>query len=323
MWERLARRLGRLEPKPFFRLATLADPFQPCEEIWMASLRMLRACLRYNIPVIVNTKSVLASRSPWLDVLQALADRGLVLVQVSLAFLESWSLLEPRAPPPEERLELIEKLGEHGVPVVVRVQPLVPGLEEEQSRVLQLALEAGALGAIGESLRETREGLMELSRRLGYSLLEACRWEPYQPLGAGELLHPVAEWRLHIHTRMWSIARAYGRVYTACKEGIYWLWSRGRDCCQAWLGIRHPYMLRPTLYELLYTGSTSVVEAVERLGEPYKASTMLRGYPKVVRRGMKLHEKRLERLARSSKHVAKLVMLKDAPYSLARAVEDS
>lgn len=313
-WSRLARRLRRLDYKPFFRLATLSEPLQGLEKVWMVSLTMLQTALRYKIPVILNTKSTRVLASPWLDLVLALADQGLVLVQVSLAFEDSTAAkLEPNAPPTSQRLEVVERLAEHGVPVVARIQPLVPGLEHEHVRVAREALEAGARGLIGESLRATKQDIQHMSKLLDIDLLREANWQPYQLQqvpGKQGLLHPNPHWRLHMHTTLQNLATAYGRTYTACKEGIPP--QPGKDCCQATQHTKTPVILRPTLYELARLGLEDPLEACERLGKPYTCSNW-KALPKMVKKALKAHEARLRRLAKSKQHTRKLLLIDKPP----------
>ncbi len=288
MWEKVCKRIARSSLKPFFRLATLTDPFQPREESIQASLRILRLCYHFDIPVIVNTRSNLICKSPWIDLLQCLADKRLVIVQLTIPFYCSqWILLEPKSPSPEERLEVISKLREHGIPVVARIQPLIPGLEECHLKAASEAIRAGALGIIGESLRETLNGLKKLSKLLGYDLLSQCSWEPYSS-SSGGLLHPHREWRITIHRLLHNTVRGLGAHYSACKDEYYDWWSPGKDCCMAWLAL-NDYILRVTVYELAYTHTLSVKSAVEKLKGRYVHSEF-QGLDRLVRRGLKRHE---------------------------------
>ena len=315
LWERVARRLSRLDGKPFFRLATLSDPLQPAETVSAASLEMLRTASRYGVPVVVNTKSDLVARSPWLDVLASLADRGLLLVQLSIGFGDrTASLLEPRAPPPARRLEALETLAEHSIPAVVRVQPLVPGLEEEQLAVAREALERGALGVIGESIRETRMGFKTLSRLLGYSVEEAAGGlEPYQLVeveGREPLYHPSTAWRTRIHEALARLAQGYGRPYAACKDGVEPGYVPGRDCCLTWIAMPGR-LLRPTLHEYLYlsreagrplTPREFVEECMERLSSRgYVCGDAVNQLPNPVSKAFRLHERKLLRLVESGR----------------------
>ncbi len=314
LWKRTARRLEKTEPKPFFRLATLSDPFQPVEERFMVGLEMLRIAYRYEIPVIVNTKSDMLVKSPWLDVLTSLADRRLLLVQLTIGFSDPIaSLLEPHAPPPSRRLEALETLAEHGIPVVVRVQPLIPGLEEDHLSIAREALERGALGIIGESLRETVEGFKRVSRLLGFDVAAVAGLEPYQLAeveGRTPLYHPRLRWRLRIHEELASMARVYGRAYASCKDGVQRDYHPGRDCCLTWISLDRR-MLRPTLHEYVYLSARlrAWLEPMEFLEEcrtrltryGYVCGNGLDGYPNPVRKAFRLHERKLLKLVETGK----------------------
>jgi DNA repair photolyase len=321
LFEKLASKLPENLPKPMFRLATLSDPFQHFNgRVPGAVKALLRSALRLEVPLIVNTKGPL--RDPELiPLLQSLADHGLILVQVTVAFSDEVALrLEPGAPLPSERFEIVEALAEHGVPVVVRVQPLIPGLEEEHLWAAEEALERGALGLIGEPLRETREGLETLYNLLNLNW-KAYRWEGYQ-LGIEEgrepLLHPHREWRMWMHSSLEAIASKHGRPYAPCKDMLLTntRWYRpGRTCCLEWLALHEPPLLRPTLHEYAYLGmpKTPPEELCEILGWPYTCTTsQLQQYPKPIRKTLQAHMKRLWRLINSPKLTQLLEKLQPA-----------
>ena len=305
-FERIARRLPRGLPRPFFRLSTLSDPFQPVDgSAAVVVKRLLRIALRYEVPLIVNTKG-LVSRDPealWL--LASLADRGLVVVQYSIGFGDGVSsLLEPGAPPATARLGEVETLSRHGVPVVVRVQPLLPGLEGEHLRAAGEALARGALGLVGEPLRETRQGLDTVYRLLGLDWRGAGCWEPYQlgvEPGREPLLHPCPRWRMGVHAALEAVAAGGGAVYSTCKDALLTVhrWYRpGRSCCLEWLAYRDEPLLRVTLHEYSYLGWPRLdPEALcQGLGGPYVCGSRLDRYPAVVRKAVRLHLARLRRL---------------------------
>jgi len=305
-WRRLARAVARLPASFFFRLATLSEPFQGAERLYYASLDVLRTALRLRVPLVVNTKSLLVTMEPWVGVLEALAGMGLVVVQVSIGFPDKYSVVvEPGAPPASSRLRVVEELSRRGIPVVVRVQPLVPGLEEEQVGLAEEAVVRGAVGVIGESLRCTRSDLGLLRRLL--PLDESVEWVDYQlgrAPGREGLLHPAREWRRWIHGELRGVVESYGAVYTACKEGV--APPPGVDCCQASIHLRVPVALRPTLYELARLGVDDPIEACRRLGAPYTCSIHHRG---LFRRWLRMHEGMLRRLAGRSGAARRLLLL--------------
>ncbi|KST60830.1 DNA repair photolyase [Methylobacterium sp. GXS13] len=133
-------------------LGTATDPYQPVERehgITRAVLEVLRAARH---PVAVTTKSDLVLRD--LDILAEMAAENLVLVAISLPTLDPRlaRLLDPRAPRPEKRLAAMRRLSEAGVPVMVNVSPIIPGLtDHEIEAILAKARENGA-SRIGHAL---------------------------------------------------------------------------------------------------------------------------------------------------------------------------
>lgn len=308
LWEKLARQLASASlPPPPFRLSTLVEPLQEAEEGGRITLRLMRIARRHGIPLIVNTKSTLVLRPPWLDAILGLADEGLILVQVSLSTLNEAvaRALEPRAPAPRERLRAAEELSEHGVPVVARVQPLIQGLEDQHVETAAAALEHGCRGVVVEPLRETREGLARIAEALGLDPEEyvcARCWEPYpSQLGSTGLLRPCLKWRASIVERLRRAVSGRG-VLTVCKDGVWPSVSRyGLDCCQAWL-MGAPYSLRRTLHEYVLEPRAPPPN-VHLLSEEEYAE-----YPRPVRRGLKLHSNKLRKVLESKSLLSRLVV---------------
>ena len=121
------------------------DPYQPVEREMGITRSCLEVFLQHRNPVSIVTKSGLIRRD--VDVLEALAERGLVHVSVSLTSLDDarGGVLEPRAARPSLRLQVIERLREAGISVGVMLAPLIPGLnDEEMADILSAAAERGA-----------------------------------------------------------------------------------------------------------------------------------------------------------------------------------
>jgi DNA repair photolyase len=152
-----ARILAREIAAPNYRPATIAlgtatDPYQPVEREHRITRAVLEVLRDARHPVGITTKSDLVLRD--LDILAEMAAQNLVLVAVSLPTLDSplARLLDPRAPRPEKRLAAMRRLSEAGVPVMVNVSPIIPGLtDHEIEAILARAREDGA-SRIGHAL---------------------------------------------------------------------------------------------------------------------------------------------------------------------------
>jgi DNA repair photolyase len=133
------------------------DCYQPLEKHFELTRRCLEVFAEFRNPVAVVTKSSLVLRD--VDLLAELATQKLVRVAISITTLGGALArrLEPRAAQPERRLEAVAKLTSAGVPVVVMIAPVIPGLNDEEiPQILRAAREAGAVGASYVLLRLPR-----------------------------------------------------------------------------------------------------------------------------------------------------------------------
>ena len=127
------------------RAGVNTDAWQPIERRLGVTRSILEVLAETRHPVSIVTKGVLIERD--LDLLAELAADGLAEVMISVTTLDKALArkMEPRAPTPERRLEMIGRLQAAGVPVGVLMAPLIPALNDhELERVLEAASAAGA-----------------------------------------------------------------------------------------------------------------------------------------------------------------------------------
>ena len=147
----LAAKRYRVAP---IAIGTNTDPYQPIEK----DHEIMRACLRVlsdaGHPVAIVTKGALIERD--IDILGPMARRGLVRVGISVTTLDTKlsRLMEPRAPAPARRLQMIRRLAEAGIPVRIMASPMIPALTDpEMEAILKAGRDAGARHASWIMLR--------------------------------------------------------------------------------------------------------------------------------------------------------------------------
>ncbi|MEM5544638.1 PA0069 family radical SAM protein [Sulfitobacter sp. AS92] len=155
----LARELHakRYEVAPI-AIGTNTDPYQPIEKTHGIMRECLKVLSEFNHPVAIVTKGSLIERD--IDILSDMAERGLAAVGISVTTLDARlsRLMEPRAPAPQRRLQVIRKLSEAGVPVRIMASPMVPALTDpELEAILTAGRDAGARHASWIMLRLPRE----------------------------------------------------------------------------------------------------------------------------------------------------------------------
>jgi DNA repair photolyase len=135
-------------------MSGVTDAYQPLERTLKITRRCLKIMAEANQPVFIVTKGALVMRD--VDVLAQLARVGAAGVALSVTSLDPKlaAVMEPRASAAAARLEAIRRLAEAGVPVMVMVAPVVPGItDHEVPAILEAAKEAGATAASWVMLR--------------------------------------------------------------------------------------------------------------------------------------------------------------------------
>jgi DNA repair photolyase len=156
--EVLARTLepGRLGDAPLV-IGTATDPYQPAERRFRLTRRILEVLLGHRgLRIEIISKSPLVVRD--IDLLQRLAQRNEVTVNVSLATLDRRLArrLELKSPVPEARIRGLARLTAAGVYAGLLAAPILPGITDDRAgldRLLAAAREAGARYVVGSALR--------------------------------------------------------------------------------------------------------------------------------------------------------------------------
>jgi DNA repair photolyase len=132
------------QPKPI-AISGVTDPYQPAERHFCLTRECLKVLAEFRNPVGIVTKNYLVTRD--IDILKELAEYRAVVVALSVTTLnpDLVRVMEPRTSQPDLRLKAIEKLSAMGIPVIVLIAPVIPGLtDHEIPRIIERAVEAGA-----------------------------------------------------------------------------------------------------------------------------------------------------------------------------------
>ncbi|RNF33549.1 radical SAM protein [Paracoccus methylarcula] len=155
--------LEREIARPSYKVAPIAlgtntDPYQPVEAKLAIMPGILRVLRDWNHPATLVTRGrgVLRDLDLWAEM--AAKDQAAIGISVTTLDAKLARALEPRAPTPQTRLQMIGALSKAGVPVRVMVAPVIPVLTEpEIEAILTAAREAGASTASMIPLRLPHE----------------------------------------------------------------------------------------------------------------------------------------------------------------------
>lgn len=175
------------------RIGGMTDPLQPAEDEHGVAAETLDVLRHYRYPYLLVTKSDRIASEPILKVL----DPELAAVQISVTTLsaELAAKIEQGAPPPQARLEALEKLSRLGFFVTGRLSPLFPRHPD------------GHYASGGDESGPTLEVFtwdlpFELCRRGAKCVLvEFLRFTPFTHRWLGEELGDDLKWLLNKHSR--------------------------------------------------------------------------------------------------------------------------
>ncbi len=121
------------------------DCYQPAEQKYRLTRKMLEVCNAFNQPVGILTKNAWILKDK--DVLAEMGKKKIVSAMVSItSFNEDLRrVMEPRTTTAKQKLKVIEELSNAGVRMGIMMGPMIPGLNEhEMQRIMQSAADAGA-----------------------------------------------------------------------------------------------------------------------------------------------------------------------------------
>ncbi len=221
---RLVRESSRISPCTMVALSNSSDPYPPQEE----NLRLSRGCLQIlkerGLCAQVVTKSHLVARDA--DLLSEM--KACVAITITSLSDSICRRLEPGAPLPERRLDAMYKLSAKGVALSARIDPIIPGINDEEIDQLAAAVSRAGARHITTSTLKARPGNMKKiisvfpqeGKALERMFSRGCK-----VAGSGYLPEEIRRDLMH---RVKESARREGVTFSTCREG--WAKVSGISC---------------------------------------------------------------------------------------------
>ena len=157
----LENALKRKRLKCMLSTGSMTDPYFPLEDEFGSVRKALSLAYKYGFGFTLITKSNRVLKD--LDLLKAINDKTKCVVQMTLTTYDEdlCKKIEPNVSTTKERVEVLKKLHDAGIPTVVWLCPILPFIndtEENISGILDMCIEAKVYGIIcfgmGLTLRE-------------------------------------------------------------------------------------------------------------------------------------------------------------------------
>ncbi|MBS7605512.1 MAG: radical SAM protein [Candidatus Bathyarchaeia archaeon] len=199
-------------------LSDSTDPYQPLEMEYKVTRRCVEALAEHGFPLLIVTKSDLVVRD--IDLFKKTPT--VISMTITTSRGEIAKIIEPGAPDPHSRLLALKELAEEGIPVTVRIDPIIPSINADMSDLERIVYEASRIGArqITASTMKIVRGLLPAIRRINPDLSSRIA-ELYRD---GEWISGYKylrrDLRLKILSSLKEIVHKHGLEFAVCREGF-------------------------------------------------------------------------------------------------------
>jgi DNA repair photolyase len=210
----IEREIKNIPEGSLISLSNSSDPYQPLEKTHKLTRKFLELLLEKNYRILIITKSDLVLRD--LELLTKLR----CAVSLTITSKTLYPKLEPFAPSYEKRLQAIKALSEAKIPVSVRLDPIIPGLNEGE--ILEILDEiapyvkhitVSTYKAKPDSLKRLIDAFPE--RKSFFEKLYLKEGKRF-----GNAIYLRDEIRYKLIYPVYQKARRYNLSFATCREGL-------------------------------------------------------------------------------------------------------
>jgi len=226
--ERLGREIRRLDRRIPIAIASSSDPYVPMENSANLTRDTLRLLTQNGFKVLLVTKSSLVTRD--VDVIKQA--RCSVSITITTLQNEIAKLLEPSAPSPDKRLEAIKILTEANVPCSIRMDPIIPGINDDLEQLEPLIEEiarAGAKHIVASMYKAKADSFKRIISAFPHlrDRLERTYW--FEGEAKGRARYAPHSFRRPLLQELKHVVESHGLTFATCREGFSDL-NSGKTC---------------------------------------------------------------------------------------------
>jgi DNA repair photolyase len=210
-------------------IANSSDPYPNPEAKTGLTRKCLEILSQHNCKVQIITKSDLVARDT--DLLQKIP--SMVSLTVTTDDDTTAKLVEPNAPAPSKRLKAAEALIEKGIPTSIRIDPIIPFINDTPETLIETLASIGVKHVTASTYKAKSDNWHRLSTRLPETAekLKPLYFEKGERIGRYTYL--PRDLRLNLMKTMKAIADRHGIKFGTCRERLSFL--NTATCDGSWL----------------------------------------------------------------------------------------
>ncbi len=126
--KKLRSDIKKIDRNLFVSMSNSSDPYPPIERKLGITRKVLELFMNNDIRYQIVTKSDIVVRD--IDILSK--SRCSIAITVTTLKDTLARRLEPNAPSPNNRVKALEELSENGIPIIVRIDPIIPFINDDE-----------------------------------------------------------------------------------------------------------------------------------------------------------------------------------------------
>jgi len=206
---RLSKEVKKFDGK-YISISNSSDPYPPEENKNKIMPEILKILKAHEIKVLLITKSDLVARDK--DILRNMT----TMVSISLTTFDerTTNMIEPCAPSPKKRLEALKKLSSVDIPCSLRLDPLIPGVNDEHINDIIEKTSPYIKHVVTSTVKPRGDGMNRLRR----ALPDIMNNLSFQRKGTSYYL--PAPLRYKLLTKVKDACETMDLTFAACREGF-------------------------------------------------------------------------------------------------------
>jgi len=226
--EHIVKDIRRIPRNSIINISSSSDPYIPQERELMLTRKVIEMLIgSYTVEIV--TKSDLVTR----DVDLLAEGKSVVSITITTLNEDLAKKLEPMAPSPLKRIKAVTELSGKGVPVVVRLDPIIPFLTDDDrgiGDVVEAAADAGAKHIVSSTYKVKWDNFNRMISK--FPNLSKNFRELYFKLG--EKIHGAyyapKDYRERILSKVREKVKGKGLTFSTCREGLHHLNDKNVSC---------------------------------------------------------------------------------------------
>jgi DNA repair photolyase len=210
-------------------IANSSDPYPRVE----ASAGLTRRCLEIlsesHCKIQIITKSNIVTRDD--DLLSKIPSTVALTITTDEDNLAK--IIEPLAPPPSQRLRAAQDLIKAGIPVSVRIDPIIPLVNDQPKKLIETLASIGIKHLTCSTYKANADNWMRLTQAMPKiaEKLKPLYFQQGEKIGGSTLLPKDLRYKLLKEMRDFALAN--GMKFGVCREGLTQLNTAA--CDGSWL----------------------------------------------------------------------------------------